>query len=230
MSSESSRLNLGFEASARHGGDFAKQMSSDYFDFIFSSSALEHVADRKATLKEMKRVLKPDGNMILIVPTHMPSLYAFPHLFLYVVARVLKLLFKAKTAEIDNRGNNLVMDGERSDIYNDKKLSLWKRFFKKHPSFPLPEPHGEYKNIFDELKSQFPGVWLSMVKSEGFKIKKTMPLCLFPWLLIEPFSTRLASRLYSISKWLNIAVSNIRTLQYMGYLIVIFAQKESIRN
>ncbi len=201
---------------------------SDYFDFIFSSSALEHVVDKKAVLREMRRVLKPDGNMVLIVPTHMPSLYAFPHLFLYVVARVLKLLFKSKTAEIDNRGNNLVTDGVKNDIDSGKKLSLWKRFFKNHPSFPFPEPHGEYKNIFYELKSQFPGVWLKLVAEEGFKVNRTMPLCLFPWLLIEPFSTKFASNIYSISKGFNMAVRDVSMLDYLGYLIAIYVQKESV--
>ncbi len=191
----------------------------DYFDFIFSSSALEHVADKKAALKEMRRVLKPDGNMVLIVPTHMPSLYAFPHLFLYIIARLFKVMLNSKTAQKENYNNDAGFNMQ------NKEISLWKRFFKNHPSFPLPEPHGEYKNIFDELKSQFPGVWLNMVRGEGFRITKTMPLCLFPWLLIEPFSTRLASRFYSLSKWLNISVSNIKILQYMGYLIAIFAKK-----
>ena len=112
-----------------------------------------------------------------------------------------------------------------NDIDRDKKVSLWKRFFKNHPSFPLPEPHGEYKNIFDELKSQFPRVWLNMVRDEGFRIIKTMPLCLFPWVLIEPFSTRFASRIYSTSKKFNMSLRNVRYLQYIGYLIAIFAKK-----
>ena len=49
------------------------------FDFVISSSVLEHIAHRSAALGEMRRVLKPQGQMIIAVPTHMASLCAFLH-------------------------------------------------------------------------------------------------------------------------------------------------------
>lgn len=198
----------------------------DYFDFVFSSSALEHVDDKRVALREMRRVLKPEGNMILIVPTHMPSLYAFPHLFLYIIARLLKLMFSPKTVKEESHVNSYNDNNAGLNTHN-KEISLWKRFFKNHPSFPLPEPHGTYKNIFDELKSQFPGVWLNMVRSEGFRIINTMPLCLFPWILLEPFSTNAAAGIYSLTKNINMKLSSIRGFEYISYLIGMIAVKDN---
>lgn len=196
----------------------------NYFDFVFSSSSLEHIVDKKTAVKEMRRVLKHGGDMILIVPTHMPSLYAFPHAFLYIIARSIKLLFKLNNVKIKSHITNY-NDNNIEFNAQDKETSFRKRFFRNHPSFPLPEPHGAYKNIFDEIRSQFPGAWLDMVTNEGFQIKKAMPLCLFPWVLIEPFSTILAARIYSASKKFNMSLRNVKSLQYIGYLITIFAKK-----
>ena len=41
------------------------------FDWIICSHVLEHVPDDKAALKEIRRILKPDGRAILMVPIHL---------------------------------------------------------------------------------------------------------------------------------------------------------------
>lgn len=42
--------------------------SSDYFDFVFSSHALEDIRDMEGALREWWRVLRPGGHMILYLP------------------------------------------------------------------------------------------------------------------------------------------------------------------
>lgn len=46
-----------------HVGDVTKQtdLPSEYFDIVFSSSVIEHIADLPAAFKEIKRLLKPGG-------------------------------------------------------------------------------------------------------------------------------------------------------------------------
>src|SRR5438046_3173618 len=39
------------------------------FDFIFSSSVLEHVRDRERALGELRRCLRPDGVMVHLMPS-----------------------------------------------------------------------------------------------------------------------------------------------------------------
>jgi len=197
----------------------ALPFADSYFDFIFSSSVLEHIKDRALVLKEIKRVLKPGGTCLIVVPTHMASIYAFPHAFLYILARLGKLVSRKKDRPIrDDRG----ITG------NSGNSSLFARFRKNHPSFPLPEPHGVYKNIMDELVSQLPFNWMRLLKNRGFKIKKSFGLCFMPWLLIEPFSTEAAAKLYGLTKNINIKLSTLKKLEYMSYLVGFIAIKDSL--
>lgn len=45
-----------------------KLFGTKQFDFVFSSHFLEHIENPKAMLKEMKRVLKKDGYLVLYLP------------------------------------------------------------------------------------------------------------------------------------------------------------------
>jgi len=188
--------------------------SDSYFDFVFSSSTLEHVDDKNLALKEIKRVLKPGGCFITIVPTHMPSLYAFMHVYLYCLARIFKVFFKS--------GNKLGSYTERLE-----QLSLWVKFKKNHPSFPMPEPHGSYRNIFHELFSQLPLNWENIFRKSDFKIKYSFGMLFFPWLLIEPFSTMACARIYSLTKNINIKLSFFALLKYISYLECVIAVKDN---
>lgn len=192
----------------------ALPFSDSHFDFVFSSSALEHIRDRKAALYEMGRVLKPGGRLILIVPTHIASIYAFPHVFIYLLARACKIFLKQGGSE-DNVCNS----------ENNQKLSFMARFRKNHPSFPLPEPHGAYKDVFHELRQQSPARWASLISGCGFKITDIVPTCLVPWLLIEPFSTNIAARIYSSTKNINIKLSSFKALRQISYLMGIIAAR-----
>lgn len=184
----------------------------NYFDLVFSSSALEHMDDKNLALKEMKRVLKPGGHSIIIVPTHMPSLYAFTHVYLYFLARISRLFFKprAKSDKTEEGGG----------------LSLPARFRKNYPFFPIPEPHGSYKNIFNELFSQFPFNWERIIRKNGFTIKRSFGICAFPWLLIEPFSTMAAARIFMLTKNVNIKLASLKPVQYISYLVGIISVKK----
>lgn len=171
--------------------------TDNYFDFVFSSSALEHIEDRESALYEIRRVLKNNGYLILILPTHMPSIYAFPHVLLYILARALKLFNINKSKD-------------------SSTISLADRFNKNHRSFPLPEPHGNYPNIFKELSQQFPNKWINLINKSRFKVVESFPTCLLPWLLIEPFSTDIGSRLYRSIKKIHMGAFDC--LSFLGYL------------
>jgi len=43
---------------------------SEYYDWVIASAVLEHVDDMHAVVREMTRVLKPDGCVYLLVPFH----------------------------------------------------------------------------------------------------------------------------------------------------------------
>jgi len=182
------------------------------FDFVFSSSVLEHVEDKPGALKEMYRVLKSGGRLILILPTHMPSIYAFPHMLLYVIGWGIKRL------------NNRHKDSTALSRGTEKAAA--KRFLDNHPSFPLPEPHGAYKNIFSEMIRQFPGRWRDLIKRAGFDIVDTFPTCILPWLLIEPFSTGFAARIYARTEGLHKKIARKKFLINIAYLAAFVAVKK----
>lgn len=180
--------------------------TDNYFDFVFSSSVLEHIKNRGPVLGELKRVLRPDGYLITIVPTHMASIYAFPHAFLYLLAKISKL----------NSHNT----SYKNTLDSGAIHSLIKRFNKNHPSFPLPEPHGDYPNIFSELSQQFPSKWNKLINKSGFKVIKNFSTCLMPWLLIEPFSCKLAAKIYNNSRRLHLgAMGKLSSLGYITCFI-----------
>jgi len=43
---------------------------TDYFDVVICASTLQHVEDQRAVLKEISRVMKPGGSLIVTVPTY----------------------------------------------------------------------------------------------------------------------------------------------------------------
>lgn len=53
--------------------DDLKLFGSKQFEYVYSSHFLEHIENPKGMLKEMKRVLKKDGFLILYLPD--PNLY-----------------------------------------------------------------------------------------------------------------------------------------------------------
>ena len=71
----------------------ALPFASASFDFIFSSSVLEHVRDLSSAFAEMRRCLRPGGLMLHIMPSRtwklLQVLFYYPHL---VIAGVDALL------------------------------------------------------------------------------------------------------------------------------------------
>lgn len=68
---ESARKNLKGRKVKLVEGDVLKTPFKDnYFDKIICSEVLEHLSDDLAGLKELKRVLKPGGTLMITVPNH----------------------------------------------------------------------------------------------------------------------------------------------------------------
>ena len=49
----------------------------DYFDVIFSKSVIEHVSNTKNFLSEVKRVLKPEGKVVIMTPDWQSQMKCF---------------------------------------------------------------------------------------------------------------------------------------------------------
>lgn len=191
------------------------------FDFVFSSSVLEHIDDKGKALKEMMRVIKPSGSVIFIVPTYVQSACAFAHLYLYMIRRIFEVacikIFKKPFTQ------KRTLLPKASDTSRTSSAIL-DSFTKSHPSFPLPEPHGSYKNIFDEFGQQLPWKWTALAKDCGARATKTFAFLFLPFNIMEVFSTRMIAWLYSKTASLHCLAAR-SPLKYFSYSYCIVAKK-----
>ena len=67
---DQNELDLNQDVQIKLCGDISKTLpiKDNFFDLIISRALLEHVADNKSAFQEMKRILKPNGSMIHLIP------------------------------------------------------------------------------------------------------------------------------------------------------------------
>ena len=189
------------------------------FDFVFSSSVLEHVSDRPKALEEMARVLKPEGLMIVAVPTHISSLCAFLHLPLYMVMRAAQVLIRKLRRKPLSAAESV--ESARQVREQDRVRGLggaWAAFWRNHPRFPLPEPHGTYGSVFQELRAQFPARWRALIEAGGFRVQRSFALTLVTISLLEVLSPALMARAYQWSQPLHERTMTHPVMQSLGYI------------
>lgn len=198
------------------------------FDFVFSSSVLEHVGRRREALQEMCRVLKPSGQMIIAVPTHVASLCAFPHLLLYLGVRTAQVLWRKATRQSILHGERV--PSARETIERDRRRDFkaaWAAFWQHHRAFPLPEPHGTYDSVLQELVAQFPQRWQALIESEGFVVERPFALTLVPISLVEAISPLLMARIYRRTAQLHARVATHPLARSLAYIWAAVCRKRA---
>lgn len=177
------------------------------FGCVFSSGVLEHIYDKNAALKEMKRVLKNNGSIICSVPTYMQTIFQFPALYFYMARRgydtIRNRLFKKDTGQRSIFSNTTVEETGRG------VGKLIKIFLLNNPNFPLPCPHGDWRDkkgkqsIFVEFHEQLPWKWKKMFISNGLSVKKSFAVLFIPFMIIEIFSPQLLAKIYYNTQFLH---------------------------
>ncbi len=199
------------------------------FSCIFSSCVLEHIYDKNAALKEMKRVLKNNGSIICSVPTYMQTIFQLPALYFYMARRgydaIRNRLFKKDT------GQRSIFSGNAAEETGCGVGKLIKIFLLNNPSFPLPRPHGDWRDkkgrqsIFVEFHQQLPWKWKKMFQDSGLNVKKSFAVLFIPFMIIEIFSPRLLTRIYQSTLPLH-RKSGSSFLKYFAFCICYVATKE----
>lgn len=138
-----------------------------HFDVVFSSNVLEHVPDLKQMHAEIKRVLKPSGICIHILPTHAwrfwTTLAAYPDAILFLISSAPDLLPKEAL--------------HRSEV--NRLANKWYRTIRSFVGRCLPRRHGERGNFVSELWLFHPRWWRYNFKENGFTIIDDQPSGLF---------------------------------------------------
>jgi len=196
--------------------------SDNVFDFVFSSSVLEHIDDKEKALKEMMRVVKPGGRVIFIIPTYIQSLCAILHLYLYMARRVIEVASAKLFRSAKNKRKGLL---PRLDDSVRPGGAIAGSFLKSHPSFPLPEPHGAYKNIMAEFTGQLPWRWVKLARNCGAASVDTFATFFLPFNILEVFSTKMIAGLYSLTGPLH-KILGRSFLQYFSYAWCVVAKKQ----
>jgi SAM-dependent methyltransferase len=125
------------------------------FDVVFSSNVLEHVRDLDALNAEIKRVLKPGGYCVHVLPTPAwriwTTLSAIPNGFLRAAAVRPKL----------------------------SKPASWITMLRHLGSFAGQHRHGERGNLLTEVYYFRPTWWRNHFRANGFAVRKDEPIELF---------------------------------------------------
>ncbi len=192
------------------------------FDIVFSLYNLEHIPDRGRCLREIKRILKPNGRMIATVPTFGWSA-VYPIMFYADFAqRILsRVLPKRKSSGLPAE------IGEPLDhsAGNGHNINNWKTFRTAFPQFPFPKPHGEYKSWSDELWSQRKSNWERQCEKAGLTVKQSFPLSIVPQGLFVTLLGRFGSSLYErLFNWDRRLSMNPR-FQNVGQFLCLVCEK-----
>jgi ubiquinone/menaquinone biosynthesis C-methylase UbiE len=136
-------------------------------DVVFSSNVLEHVPDLSQMHAEIRRVLKPSGYCIHVLPTHTwrlwTTLSSFPDAIVYFFATLPQLLPCAlpRSAEL----NRLADAWYRGARY------IGGRVFQRR--------HGERGNVVSEFWLFRPQWWRHNFQENGFTVVRDEPMGLF---------------------------------------------------
>lgn len=136
------------------------------FDFVFSSNVLEHVRDLKGMFKEVRRVMRPDGIAVHILPTPSWRLWTILMHYPYHFVRLLTSLF------LSGRESSAV--GQTTTDYANSSGTLNARSLLNR--ILVSGPHGEYPSAVSELWYFSRKRWVRVFTDNGFRLVNDYPV------------------------------------------------------
>ncbi|MBI3825244.1 MAG: class I SAM-dependent methyltransferase [Candidatus Rokubacteria bacterium] len=133
------------------------------FDGVFSSYAIQYLADIDRGLREIFRVLKPGGTAVLVVPSAGQRVGAFSSMWREIaregLSRVLcRRARPPRPAPAD--GSPPVTGG-----------GLWSQLRRRFPDFPLPNPDSAHRSYLRELLDSRLAAWRRRARRAGFAVE-----------------------------------------------------------
>ena len=143
------------------------------FDFIFSSSVLEHVRERAAALAELHRCLRPGGLMIHLMPS--PT-WKLLQLFLYYPHLAVSGL-EAIGPKRQLPAGDAAAGAPSTESWHDPaaKLTWWQELRRG----VFPQVHGEFPGHFRELLGFRARTWTRAFEQAGFEVRGCVRLPLY---------------------------------------------------
>ena len=132
-------------------------VSDRYFDVVFSSNVLEHINPIAPTLAEIRRILKPEGIAIHVLPSSAWRFWSIVSYYPYFLARLIRKSSKA----VHNRKDAFILP---TPNMGEPKSSILEQMIKS----AVPRPHGEFPSAISELHYYRRIRWQLAFKEAGF--------------------------------------------------------------
>lgn len=165
------------------------------FDFIFSSSVLEHVCDRQAALAEMHRCLRPGGLMLHITPSRtwkvLQLILYYPHLLLGGIDLLLQRLPCRASPSLSQspppsptcaaaeapRPSKPVQPCAIAERWSDRRT--WGLSARTIARGAVPRVHGEFAGHISEWTGFGARAWINEFETAGFDVRSVLLLPLY---------------------------------------------------
>ena len=142
----------------------------NYFDIVFSSNVLEHIAHIEQFQYEIKRILKPTGIAVHIIPTGSWRFWTNLTHYVFVVVFVAKTVITRVFTRTGKKDGTLDEYSKRAGS-NSKIEILQKVVF--------PPRHGEVGNSITEIYLFSRFRWNRIFRKTGWSLKSYYPVRLF---------------------------------------------------
>jgi SAM-dependent methyltransferase len=193
------------------------------FDLVFSFFVLEHVPNRDAALREMRRVLRPGGRVVAFVPNYVERLYAPLAFYIYLASRLRERLRRRMRVSDEDTGGD--SDGARDAIALDRRP-----FREAYPHFPIPSPHGEYRHSLEELLAHRPARWRALFERHGFEVERQVFTMTIPLNLLGPVVGAGVWTLYERASVIDRVLGRTAVGPHLGqYSFLVARQRELMR-
>jgi SAM-dependent methyltransferase len=144
------------------------------FDFILSSSVLEHIRDRAPVYRELQRCLRPGGLMLHIMPSRtwktLQLLFYYPHLIVGGVDLLLGAL-----GRVGKRRAAPAPASCDTNRWCDQRRITLSLILKN----VVPQPHGEFPGNLSEWRGFGAGAWAREFTSAGLTVQRIVLLPLY---------------------------------------------------
>jgi SAM-dependent methyltransferase len=148
------------------------------FDFIFSSSVLEHVRDRECALAELRRCLRPRGVMVHLMPSPTWKLLQLCFYYPHLAVAGIELLGAPKAGEAAGEGEGeAALPADSTERWREPgKSPGWWAEFKRGA---WPQVHGEFDGHVKELMGFRASTWAEAFRQAGFEVRGQLRLPLY---------------------------------------------------
>ncbi len=134
------------------------------FDIIYSSNVLEHVADLEGLLLDCRRVLKPTGLAVHVLPSSAWRFWSILTHYIFVFRRM-RALFRKARPEIDEPSDNAMTYERRGRIWMIKNALV-------------PPAHGEFSSCVAELYQYSKSAWRRRFYKMNWEVTDCRPISL----------------------------------------------------